>query len=293
MPNTHVFPGGVLDKHDTAVGWPRVIDTIDSKDYKRAATVPDDATDFERLSLVEHPSYRICAVRELFEETGVLLAATKKTQTRRPAASGPDPRHISCLDVNFAKSPSEWKQLQGFVHDDASKFIEVCREREWVPEVDKLRLWARWITPRTISRRYDTWFYLAVLSSSAIVSADETETSAAAWFTPSEAIELAKQRKISLPPPTSYTLQELDRMRSLKEVVEASKDRKVFAFLPTLVQNENRENVTALPGDPLYTPPIRPSSSSAVVEVMTIHRQTQRSGFWEAERSEPVQRSML
>ena len=113
---------------------------------------------------------KICAIRETFEESGLLL-------TNPPA-------HTVIKD---AKTRELWRQR---VHDDASQFQVLCDTHQLVPAVDKLIPFANWITPPQERRRYNTHFFLTVLDPSIAAhettAADGKETVQLDWFTPDQ-----------------------------------------------------------------------------------------------------------
>jgi glyoxylase-like metal-dependent hydrolase (beta-lactamase superfamily II)/8-oxo-dGTP pyrophosphatase MutT (NUDIX family) len=134
-PGACVFPGGSVDEGDTdpAIGW----------------TGPSPADFAGRLGTSpERARALVCAaVRETFEESGVLLAGPK------------NPRD-AVLDDSAALAQDRRALLDGSV-----SLGDLLRRRGLVLRADLLTPWARWITPELSPRRFDTWFFATVLPS--------------------------------------------------------------------------------------------------------------------------------
>ncbi|GAB2925373.1 NUDIX hydrolase [Streptomyces mayteni] len=128
-------------------------------------------------------SVRRTAVRELFEETGVLLAA--------PAA---DPGRL------FAAADDE---------DRRAPFAELLARRGLVVRGDLLGAWARWITPEFEARRYDTWFFVAALPPGQRAGNASTEADRTEWLPPAAAVAGYERGELLMMPPTVATLRQL------------------------------------------------------------------------------------
>lgn len=161
---------------------------------------------------------KICAIRETFEESGLLL-------TTPPAHTVPE------LDTEV------WRHR---VHEDASQFKSMCDLYHLQPAVDRLIPFANWITPAFEKKRFNTLFFLTVLQQTVDgqqqetikVSADGKETVQMDWFDPQQGIKRAKaylpstntyplslvgldkyeEKKIVLFPPQWYALHSLNQV---------------------------------------------------------------------------------
>lgn len=142
---------------------------------------------------------RRCALRELWEEAGVLLA--RGADGRLPASAAlPDlPRDGADLGAELAARDLTW--------DTAA-----------------LRPWARWITPAARSKRFDTYFFLAAMPQGQEASADHQETSQGLWLGPEQALAENLAGRVELAPPQVRLLGELAACGGLEALWQAPAD---------------------------------------------------------------------
>ncbi len=197
-----VFPGGGVDPRDadTSVAW----------------AGPPPSWWAERFSCsVELATALVCAaVRETFEESGVLLAGPSASSVVASTA-----RYASARAALVARELS----LAQFL---ASEGL--------VLRADLLRPWANWVTPVEEPRRYDTRFFVAVLPGGQSADGMTSEASDAAWQRPVDALADWKAGRRALLPPTWVTLSELDELGSVSAVLESP--RTVSKIIPKLVR---------------------------------------------------------
>jgi 8-oxo-dGTP pyrophosphatase MutT (NUDIX family) len=175
----YVFPGGSVDASDDDAG---------------IAWAGPDAGEWGRLlgAPPELARTLVCAaVRETFEESGVLLA-------------GPD-----AGTVLAATEDEGWEEDRRQLLAGSLSLARLLHRRGLVLRSDLLRPWARWITPVTEERRYDTRFFAAALPAGQIARDVSGEADETAWLEPGAALEAAGRREIALFPPTAVTLGEL------------------------------------------------------------------------------------
>jgi 8-oxo-dGTP pyrophosphatase MutT (NUDIX family) len=165
----YVFPGGKVDPGD---GGAAVEPFTDG---------PDDATASATLGVESGGlAYWVAAIRECFEEAGVLLA-------RRRDGGPPAPRHDD----------------RRRVHDGSLSLVELCRRDDLVLATASLRYVAHWITPLAERpRRFDTRFFLAAAPAGQDGSHDEGETVDSRWVAPADALAQAAAGELLLMPPT-------------------------------------------------------------------------------------------
>jgi 8-oxo-dGTP pyrophosphatase MutT (NUDIX family) len=230
MGGAHVFPGGKVDPSDKEPSWRARVDR--PIEY---ITAQLGETDTEvGLGLL------VAAVRETFEEAGVLLANT---------AEG--------VDLSATRRR---------LHDGTS-FPELANDIDM--KIDSLALtpYARWITPKMESYRFDTRFYIAVPPEGQNASHDGTETTSATWLRPAGAIEDMFAGRIKLAPPTVRTLQWLAQFDDTKSVIADALSRKPPLVRPRIVTGDDGWFL-ALPGDPAHPEdePVLPGATRMVFD---------------------------
>ena len=230
MGGAHVFPGGKVDERDSAAEWKHRVDRSPEEITARLGE-----PDVERgLGLL------IAAVRETFEEAGVLLARIA------PSASLEDAR----------------RRLHG-----GSDFLRLAEELDLRIDVSALAPYARWITPEMESRRFDTRFYIASVPNGQKASHDGSETTSAAWLRPADALEQIRSGRIKLAPPTVRTLQWLAGFADTDSAIAEALSRKPPLVRPKIVSGEGAWFL-ALPGDPEHPEdePALPGATRMVFE---------------------------
>lgn len=182
MPNAYVFPGGLVDASDFSSEWLDIFrQFIDSPNFglrsvkQRPETRPPMfATDRLKLGspVPGDVAFRICALRETFEESGVLLAVpagNASSEVTRVASRLPS-------NVNELRSTelSRWRSL---VNQDPCNFIRMCRELHVLPNIWALHEWSNWLTPvgRYGTKRFDTAFFICCLQEIPQALQDEKE----------------------------------------------------------------------------------------------------------------------
>ncbi len=145
---------------------------------------------------------RVAALRELFEEAGILLA---DRSDGRPARSDP---------ILAAELP----RLRVALAAGDMDLVTLLERFDLTLATDRLVPVARWRTPRAYPRRFDTRFFAVELPAGAEVDLDPHEVAGHTWLTPAAALAAMAANQIRLWPPTSTTLQRLERATSLEEI---------------------------------------------------------------------------
>jgi 8-oxo-dGTP pyrophosphatase MutT (NUDIX family) len=215
-PGAFVFPGGSVDARDAEieVGWAGP----DAQEWGRMIDAPADLA----RALV------CAAVRETFEECGVLLAG--------PTA-----------DAVVADTRGEdWEADRAALLARSVSLAGLLRRRGLVLRSDLLRPWSRWITPVTEERRYDTRFFAAALPAGQRARDISGEADDAAWVEPGEALMAARRGEIFLLPPTAVTLGELGACGHLPAALAAR--RRITALIPEVFMADGAVWLTVPPG---------------------------------------------
>jgi len=154
MAKAFVFPGGIWDPHDSDLKYEAVIG-FDYPEYE-ADALPELYKSREVNKLIPEIYFKITAIRETFEETGVLI----------------------CQKTEKAIDPCSLKIWRREVFENASKFLNLCLEHSILPDVKNLHEWSCWLTPVDVGpRRFDTMFYICCLEEIPLATVDDSEIS--------------------------------------------------------------------------------------------------------------------
>lgn len=180
MANAHVFPGGVLDPADEAAVWADASAGVSTPVAAKPAPgcFPVRSDKHDSLAL------RIGALRELFEETGLLLARPASAAAAA-AADAPMPAAAAAAaaaapyfsHAHTFPSADAQRAAQHASSAQASSLQQLLHQERLQLEAQKLAPWSRWITPVFEKRRYDTLFYLAAVRSYAHPAANTWQSS--------------------------------------------------------------------------------------------------------------------
>ncbi len=194
-PGACVYPGGSVDARDadSGIAWAGPAPA----DFAALLGVPPDRA----RALV------CAAVRETFEESGVLLAG--------PAPDGPAGTGLVSAGAGLVSDSAALAADRHALLAGSTSFGELLGRRGLVLRADLLTPWARWITPEASPRRFDTWFFAAALPPGQTATAapeghaDPGESESGTWLRPAAALAAAQAGQITLLPPTAVTLGEL------------------------------------------------------------------------------------
>jgi glyoxylase-like metal-dependent hydrolase (beta-lactamase superfamily II)/8-oxo-dGTP pyrophosphatase MutT (NUDIX family) len=182
-PDVHVFPGGRVDDTDAD---PRLLDRCASTAEEAAAALGGDLPPSEALAA------HVAAIREAFEEVGLLLAD-----------------HAPDADLAAARD-----RLLGSPDD----FPSIADELDLTLRTDLLVPLSRWVTPPILERRFDARFFVAMAPVGIDVSLVGAEVAAHAWHRPLDALESMARGDLAMWLPTSTTLTQLQHVTSIEDV---------------------------------------------------------------------------
>ncbi|MGO4596715.1 NUDIX hydrolase [Terrabacter sp. 2RAF25] len=188
-PSTMVFPGGGVDDRDGEVGLPW------------AGPSPSEWSERLGCSPAEAQMYVAAAIREVFEECGVLLAG--------PSASGP----LARVD------DPEWLEVRRRLVDRRVALADVLRDKGLVLRSDLIVAKAHWVTPVFEPRRYDTWFFAALMPPFQVADGETTEADEATWVVPSELLRAYAAGSALMLPPTVMCVEEIRDAPAAADVV--------------------------------------------------------------------------
>src|SRR2546422_884975 len=219
-PDVFVFPGGSVSADDRAAEQAEQVFT----------PVAPGKADPEGRTILGSGT-RAAAIRELFEEAGVLLAYR-----------GEQVLAIGEEDVaRFDHYRQAFNQRNG-------SLIEMARAENLRLATDRLGYFAHWITPEGMPKRFDTHFFITTAPAEQQAAHDQLETSEGVWISPQEALDRSERNEFPLVFATIHQLQELAVFESVKEALEATAMQYVPTRIPILVQ-ENGVARVYLPED--------------------------------------------
>lgn len=218
-PDAFVFPGGTVEAQDAT---PEVRSRSVGLDDERIARefraeIPLTLASSEpAIDADSARSLLIAALRELFEEAGILLA-----RTRAGAA----------LDA----AASDWEAIAAqrtTVREGQTSFATFLSAHDWFADASALTLFSHWITPPSEPRRYNTHFFLARAPAGQAAGADLSETHDGIWIAPARALELHREGRMHLVYPTIKHLERLAAFESLDAALAYARSKPVLTIMP-------------------------------------------------------------
>ncbi len=190
-----VFPGGKVDPEDA-----------EARPFCRGAGGLDEGA----------LSHRVAAVREAFEECGVLLATNKDSDDLIDAA------RLQGIEGRWRADLTAGKIT----------IADVCRAESLVLALDKMVNYAHWITPRIVPKVFDTQFFVARAPVDHVALHDGSESTDSEWLRPEAAVADAESGKRTVVFPTRMNLLKLSQYNSVDEAMAASRATTVITVQP-------------------------------------------------------------
>ena len=220
----YVFPGGAVDPEDRH-------ENLDPVCVGRSDADASAQLGIERGGL----AFWVAAIRECFEEAGVLLAT---------GADG------ELVDFGDPDVDQRFQIHRKAVDTRERRLVEICEDEQLQLAVGAMYYFSHWITPEGAPRRYDTRFFVTRAPVGQVPLHDNRETIANVWITPSDALEQHRAGRFDLIFPTMRSLMALERFASADEVIAAAAAiQDVPAILPKIVEDASGYRIL-LPGDP-------------------------------------------
>lgn len=219
----HVFPGGRVYDADRIDDPSSLCDGVEAA----LARLPD-------VPPADTVGHFVAAVRELFEEAGVLLARTA------------DGSYVSVDNDRFRED------RRALATGGIAIAALAVRERLRLA-LDQLVHFAHWVTPEIEIKRFDARFFMATVPAGQEPVHDDHELTHGAWFDPEEALAECDRGAIALPPPTWTTLRILSRCSTVDEALAWARHVRIVRVQPGLTDQDGRMLLT-LPGDRLHPP---------------------------------------
>jgi len=230
----YVFPGGGVDDHDRFA------------DLESVCEGRSDAEASAQLGIESGGlAFWVAAVRESFEEAGVLLAYD--------GADAGHAGHDGLIRFDDPATIERFARHRRAVDAGERRLVEVCQDEGLRLAVGSMYYFSHWITPEGPTRRYDTRFFVARAPDAQIPRHDDHEVIANLWVRPSEALEAHRAGQFEMIFPTVRSLIALERFATADGLMAAAAAiAEVPAILPRIVEDEGGGVRIVLPGDPGY-----------------------------------------
>jgi len=222
----HVFPGGAVDPKDCDAASLAI------------ATGFESVGDLGRIhaDVARAKGLLIAAVRELFEESGILLVRDSDGDWVDLDEEGPRAERLAAGRVELSNHGGD---LAALLAADNLRIDVSC-----------LRLFAHWVTPEREKKRFDTRFFLARAPERQSARHCEIESSAGEWITPAEALSRYRAREIELVPPTLASLERIAEFADVDAALAAFVEAEIPCIFPKIFLDG--EIVILYPGDADY-----------------------------------------
>lgn len=222
----YVFPGGAVDEADRHADLEAI---CEGRSDDEASVL----LGIDRGGL----AYWVAAIRECFEEAGVLLAYDDAGTV------------VSLADEAVAE---RYRLHRKGVDTGELRLIELCELEHLRLAADQIHYFSHWITPVGPPRRYDTRFFVCAAPPEQVALHDDRETIANLWVRPTDALERHRKGELDLILPTIKNLEAIGRFDRSADLLEAAAAiSEVPAILPRITQDEQGVRIL-LPGDPGY-----------------------------------------
>jgi 8-oxo-dGTP pyrophosphatase MutT (NUDIX family) len=228
----YVFPGGSVDPDDRSPA---------------AEALCRGRSDAEASAMLGMNSgglaFWVAALRECFEEAGVMLA--RREDPGRPDRAVP-------LDTSDPETSARFTRYRDALNQQRIGLLDICREEQLQLAADTMYYVSHWITPEVSPKRYDTRFFITAAPPGQIARHDDGETIATIWVRADDALRRNLAGEIDLLPPTVTNLGAISSFRSTAEVMAwAAQVTRVPTVLPIVVLVDG-QLVVLRPGDAGY-----------------------------------------
>ena len=214
--DAHAFPGGVVDPEDHEVH--EFCEGLTRDEASLRLGVKDDGL-----------SYYSAAVRELFEEAGVLFA------------------DFSNLDENLVS-------VRNALNDRSMNWAEFVSQNKLSLHCGQFHYFSHWVTPETMAKRYSTRFFLAYLPHGQVAEHCGGELTDSCWASAKAVLAASRLGEVKLHYPTIKTLESVARHESIDDLVDwarSSVEWGITSMVPMMIERNGKLDIV-LPGDKDY-----------------------------------------
>lgn len=194
-----------------------------------------DGTDIALATALGDDALKIAAIRETFEESGILLAY--ETSTRGTISKEASARIVA--------------RYRSAVCDGDITFGDMLRTENLNPATDRLIPFARWITPPARAKRFDTHFFIATCDDDHDAAHDGGETTEAIWISPADLVQAAKEERYKLVFATRMNLQRLAMSETVSDALAQARATPVVTVRPEAIDTPTGRMIR-IPADAGY-----------------------------------------
>jgi 8-oxo-dGTP pyrophosphatase MutT (NUDIX family) len=220
VPDVYVFPGGSVKEGDREA------------EAAPGLCIPPTGNHLGETTL--GAGLRAAAIRELFEEAGVLLAEQNG--------------HMLAVGKSQAARFAEHRRR---LQQNEATLAAIARQEGLALATDRLTYFAHWITPSPMPKRFDTFFFIAAAPKEQRAAHDQLETTAGTWIAPAEALAQFEEGSFPLVFATIHQLQALGVYASIAAAEERLRSQSIPVILPRAAMRDGNI-VIRLPGEPGY-----------------------------------------
>ena len=209
----HAFPGGVVDAEDSEI-------------YDFCQGLTSTEANFRLGVESDGLRYFSSAIRELFEESGVLLA------------------DLSMVDENLTA-------VRDALNDGSLSWAEWVTSSRLPLYCGQLHYFSHWVTPETQAKRYSTRFFLAQLPDGQIAEHCGGELTASCWATANDILAAGRRGDLKLHHPTIKTLESIARHKTMENLVDWARscfEWGITSMIPAVISRNGQQEIV-LPGD--------------------------------------------
>jgi 8-oxo-dGTP pyrophosphatase MutT (NUDIX family) len=224
-----VFPGGKVDDADHGEAFEPICDGLDD----------DEAS--ARMGMTSGGlAWLVAAIRECFEEAGVLLARRR----------GED-QVVRFADPELA---DRFNDARHAIHEGHRSLVDLCAAEDLLLLTDRIHLVDHWVTPMGERRRFDTRFFVAAAPDDQEPLHDDKETIASLWVRPADALDLWRAGELQMFPPTVASLEFLLPHADVDAAVAAAAAFGIPPVVAPRIVLDDAGRVTGIrrPADPDY-----------------------------------------
>ncbi len=222
-----VFPGGKVDLHDA------------HRDFESLYAGHSDADASRLLGIPEYGlAYWMAAIRECFEEVGILLAYNQ---------------HGDLVSFKGPAVKARFTEYRDQLNQGEITLLDICQKEDLRLATDHLLYYSHWVTPTPMPRRFDTRFFVARVPDHQESIIDNHEAVSQVWINPAEALRRQREENFAIFFPTIKNIEGIAEYNNTAELLVAvAQYSDLPRILPLRVENEDGQYSVLLPGDEGY-----------------------------------------